>query len=284
MKYQRETVLALLFICFLNFKCKTDIESKTISSKKEEQIKGVKLVSNYVIVLADFSTSADSNTILFVNNNIKNILYMLPSKTRILVYPISDETVSKPILDYTVTLGGNRHQEREKNKKLHEDMLKKFEDSLFYGNRIINLNQNRPTSCIYNSLLFADTQFRTLNNRDTTNNCKYYIYLLSDMIEECESSSINDGKVYLHHGTIISLRNISSNKFKKGSLDYINLNIVYSSSQSGFTNTRYYTKNELEYFWENLLLNSGFNPLNIKNQFPFSPTPKDFFKKKVNNQ
>jgi hypothetical protein len=243
---------------------KENLNCQSILEKNKEN----KTYKNIYLVLVDFTTSTDTTIIKSNKEKVISIIERIPNLSKLQVYPIIDEINQTPIIDYVKHLGGKNNGERTFSKTLDTCLINNLKQKIINYSSFKEYRNTDPLSCISRAMRFADTQFRTLGNRDTTN-FNFNLIILSDMIEECNNSAFNRPLLMQKQRQKEAFSIIENNPIYTD-LSYVNLSVVLSSKQTGFKNTKFLSVSQLEKAWTTIFKKFNIRAFQIKNLIPFS--------------
>lgn len=234
----------------------------------KDKNKGLKNIKkeNIVVVLCDFTTSLDSNSIEKVSEDAYELITNLPKRSKVVFYEIIDQAYKEPFFKYDIRPRSSRPIAKAKfaeDRANMADSLKRL--MLDIGN--IRINDNTANSCITRGLKQADTAFRTYGKKNT-DKYEFSVIILSDMIEECATSPI--GNIFMKEKNRTQI-NGSIHKFQcRLNLSYANLYVIMSSSKSK-KDSPYMKNEELEDVWIKIFKKFKFSEKAIDMTIPFSP-------------
>ena len=232
---------------------------------------------NIYVVLCDLTTSLDSTSISRVASVSKKILKEIPDGSKVCFYELNDNHYKQAFYEekiarFSTTLSEEKKM-LEKNKQNADSLeLLILNKGKEYTNESLS---NQPNSCIVGGLRKASTFLRDEGSQDTSK-YNYWVIILSDMLEECNSSPL--GSTFMKP-EYLSTIDANIEKYNPDfDLSYANVRVCLTSENNSKKNA--YLRNEqLEEVWQKIFKKLGIGEDEMRNIFPFREDLRNYLPK-----
>lgn len=241
--------ILFIILLFISFNCKPkELETKS-----------------FIIAYCDMSKSIDEATKDLVIGNVQNLISKLPYNSIFYLYSINHSTGSSQLMEFSKEkklddFGSTPSELRNQEIKIDSSERKakiNIRNSLLSAYEKDNGGDN---SCILNKFSRASDLFKSFGKGE------FYIFIFSDMIEDCDKSILNMDISMEQNKSVESNLNVIENSWDNApNLARLNVKpyIIYTSSPEELSSNSI-SYDQVRVLWNNIFKKLGYSDKHIE--------------------